>query len=125
MSARHYEILSRGSDDLGHARRRLWLQPNEPLSLGEHIVLRLLWDREDLHYLPRAVIQAPQSNACFSECPLLVGEWLDLTRWCDLLAIPVAIERDMQERPLRYLLEFVALSPGMQFTDEGGHRIYP
>lgn len=116
MSARIYQLLSAGDAQTGLGRRRVWVESNVPLMVADGVVMRVLWDRYNWRYLPRVIVQAPQARCPFTEQFLITGEWIDLTRWAGLIAIPRAVERDSQERPVRYLLEFVAMREGVRLV---------
>ena len=102
---RTFRILNIGAaGHAGQVRRRQWLEPGEPISIGPGTALTLQVDRHGDEYAARVIT----GNAgVSSEAPLLPGDSLEVYAATGLMMLPRAMEEGIDGRPLRYLMEFV------------------
>lgn len=109
--ARLFELIDTRRSLPGFPRRRLWVEAGMPMLFGQGRMLIYVLDRYDACYMPYLIVR----GCCGGHRKVLVWSMrcIDLTKEAGLVVIPRAIEYDRRERPLRCLLELMAVREGV------------
>lgn len=109
----YYQVINADVPRDAAARKRVWMEAGRPVVLGPQLTMTAFFDIVDEKYQLHARVDVP--NRAYSYA-LPVGSLLDLSAWCGLKALPVAIEFNAYARPTRVLIEFNAVNSRAQWA---------
>lgn len=108
-----FRILNTESFPHGYERRRLWLEPGQPVGIARQLFMRVFFDRAEEGYVPVIQLSGPDVE---EEFPVPSSSYLYAHEWAGLVMTPRAMEISDKGRPRRILVDFCSTRRALKFA---------